>query len=112
VELHRKLAFLMDMHSYKIAYGGRASLKSTSFASTLLTLGINHPLRILCLREVQKSLADSVHLLLQDHIKKLGYGSLYTVTENSIKGHLGTMFRFTGLSDQTAESMKSFEGFD
>ena len=112
MELHRKLAFLLEMHSYKIAYGGRASLKSTSFASSLLTLGINQSLRILCLREVQKSLADSVHLLLQDQIKKLGYGSLYNVTENSIKGHLGTMFRFTGLSDQTAESMKSFEGFD
>jgi phage terminase large subunit len=112
LRLHRKLAFLLEMHSYKIAYGGRASLKSTSFASSLLTLGINQPLRILCLREVQKSLADSVHLLLQDQIRKLGYGSLYTVTENAIRGHLGTLFRFTGLSDQTAESMKSYEGFD
>lgn len=112
MRLHRKMAFLLEMHSYKIAYGGRGSLKSTSFASSLLTLGINQPLRILCLREVQKSLADSVHLLLQDQIKKLGYGGYYSVTENAIKGHLGTMFRFTGLSDQTAESMKSFEGFD
>lgn len=112
MQLHWKLAFLKDMHSYKIAYGGRASLKSTSFAATLLTLGINQSLRVLCLREVQKSLADSVHLLLGDQIRKLGYESFYSVTENAIRGHLGTLFRFSGLSDQTAESMKSFEGFD
>lgn len=115
MRLHWKLAFLKDMHSYKIAYGGRGSLKSTSFAATLLTLGLNQELRVLCLREVQKSLADSVHLLLGDQIRKLGYEHLYVVTENSIKGirHAeGTLFRFTGLSDQTAESMKSYEGFD
>jgi phage terminase large subunit len=113
LQLPRKLAFLLEMHSYKVAYGGRASLKSTSFGAALLTLGIDQPLRILCLREVQKSLADSVHLLLGDQIKKLGYGGLYTITENAIRAkHNDTMFRFTGLSDQTAESMKSFEGFD
>lgn len=112
VQIPRKLDFLMGMHSYKVAHGGRASLKSTSFAAALLTLGINQPLRILCLREVQKTLADSSHLLLQDQIRKLGYGGLYTVTENAIRGHLGTLFRFAGLSDQTAESMKGFEGFD
>ncbi len=112
MQLHWKLAFLKDMHSYKIAYGGRASLKSTSFAATLLTLGINQSLRILCLREVQKTLADSSHLLLQDQIRKLGYGRFYDVTENAIRGHLGTMFRFAGLSEQTAESMKGYEGFD
>lgn len=112
MQLHWKLAFLKDMSSYKIAYGGRASLKSTSFAATLLTLGINQPLRILCLREVQKTLADSSHLLLQDQIRKLGYGRMYDVTENAIRGRLGTLFRFAGLSEQTAESMKGYEGFD
>lgn len=113
LQLPRKLGFLMEMHSYKVAYGGRASLKSTSFAASLLTLGINQPLRILCLREVQKSLADSSHLLLKDQINKLGYGAHYTVTDNAIRGvHLDTLFRFSGLSDQTAESIKGFEGFD
>lgn len=113
LQLPRKLAFLLEMHPYKVAYGGRASLKSTSFASTLLTLGLDQSLRILCLREVQKSLTDSVHLLLQDQIKKLGYGAHYTVTDNAIKGVFqDTLFRFAGLSDQTAESMKSYEKFD
>jgi phage terminase large subunit len=47
-------------------------LKSHSFAGALLTLGIAQDLRILCAREIQKSLAQSVHQLLQDKIEALG----------------------------------------
>jgi phage terminase large subunit len=113
LQLPRKLKFLLEMHPYKVAYGGRASLKSTSFASSLLTLGLDQSLRILCLREVQKTLADSSHLLLKDQIEKLGYGRLYDVTDNAIRGRrTDTLFRFAGLSDQTAESMRGYEGFD
>ena len=113
LQLPRKLAFLMEMHAYKVAWGGRGSLKSWSFARALLTLGVHQPLRILCAREVQKSLAQSVHQLLRDQIKGLDYGNLYDVTENAIRGtRQDTLFRFTGLSDQTAESLKSYEGFD
>jgi phage terminase large subunit len=113
LQLPRKLAFLVDRHAYKVAYGGRSSLKSWNFARALLTLGIQRDLRILCLREVQKSLADSVHLLLSDQIKQLGYEDLYHVTDNAIRGTVrNTLFRFSGLSDQTSESMKSYEGFD
>ncbi len=113
LQLPRKLKFLLEMHPYKVAYGGRASLKSTSFAASLLTLGLHQSLRILCLREVQKTLADSSHLLLKDQIAKLGYGSRYDVTDNAIRGgHAETLFRFAGLSDQTSESMRGYEGFD
>jgi phage terminase large subunit len=113
LQLPRKLAFLLEMHQYKVAYGGRNSLKSWSFARALLTLGVHQPLRILCAREVQKSLTESVHQLLIDQIKALDYGDRYRVTENAIRGTVqDTLFRFAGLSDQTAESMKSFEGFD
>lgn len=113
LQLPRKLAFLLEMHPYKVAYGGRGSLKSWSFARTLLTLGVQQDLRILCARERQKSLVESVHQLLQDQIQALGYGKHYRVTKDAIRGNFrNTLFRFTGLSDQTAESMKSFEGFD
>jgi phage terminase large subunit len=112
-QLPRKLGFLMEMHPYKVAYGGRNSLKSWSFARALLTLGVHQPLRILCAREVQKSLAQSVHQLLQDQIVSLGLEDEYDVTENAIRGRRqGTLFRFTGLSDQTVSSIKSYEGFD
>lgn len=113
LKLPRKLKFLLDCHPYKVAYGGRNSLKSHSFAGSLLTLGILQDLRILCAREIQKSLAQSVHQLLQDKIEQLGYGDLYNVTDDAIRSRVtDTLFRFTGLSDQTADSLKSYEGFD
>ncbi len=113
LELPRKLKFLMEMHTYKVAYGGRNSLKSHSFAGALLTLGLDQSLRILCAREIQKSLTDSVHQLLRDKIKALQYDAVYEVKENSIVSRRNdTLFRFSGLSDQTAASIKSFEGFD
>ena len=113
MQLPRKLAFLTEMHPYKVAWGGRSSLKSWSFARALLTMGLNQPLRILCAREVQKSLSESVHQLLTDQISALGYGSRYTITENAIRGTgNATLFRFTGLNDQTVDSLKSYEGFD
>ena len=113
LQLPRKLAFLMEMHPYKVAYGGRNSLKSWNFARALLTLGIDQDLRILCARQVQKSLKESVHQLLVDQIKELDFGSLYSVTDNAIKGtSRDTLFSFTGLAEHTVESMKSFEGYD
>jgi phage terminase large subunit len=113
LKLPRKLSFLLEMHPYKIAYGGRHGLKSRSFSGALLTLGAMQDLRILCAREVQRSLLQSVHQMLKDGIQDLGLGAHYDVTENAIRGkHRDTLFRFTGLSDQTVESIKSYEGFD
>lgn len=69
-------------------------------------------MRILCTREVQQSIRDSVHKLLSDQIENLGLGSLYDVDLRGIHGKCGTEFMFAGLSDQTAESLKSYEGVD
>lgn len=113
LQLPRKLGFLMEMHPYKIAYGGRGSLKSHSFAGALLTLGIDQDLRIICAREIQKSLADSVHQLLVDKINALGYNDLYSIQENVIRGtRRDTTFKFIGLSDVTIQNVKSIEGTD
>lgn len=112
IELPRRFAFLLEMHPYKVAYGGRDGLKSWSFADALLALGSNQQLRIVGGREVMKSLADSVHKLLSDRIQALGMGSFYTVFENKIRGRNGTEISYAGLSDQTDESIKSFEGVD
>lgn len=113
LDLPRKLLFLLDMHPYKVAYGGRNSLKSHSFAGALLTLGVQQDLRVLCAREVQKSLRESVHQLLQDKIEALKMEEMYTVTDEAIRSRVtDTLFRFTGLADHTVDSVKSFEGFD
>ena len=64
-----KLDFLFEPHRYKVAYGGRGSGKSWSMARALLIQAANKPLRVLCAREIQKSIKQSVHTLLNDQIQ-------------------------------------------
>lgn len=111
-ELPEKLGFLMGLHRYKVAWGGRGAAKSHSFAKALLNLAGHEKLRILCTREVQNSIKDSVHKLLSDQIDMLGLGGFYEVLKHEIRGANGSEFIFSGLADKTAESIKSFEGVD
>ena len=112
LELPQRFKFLLDMHPYKVGYGGRDGLKSWSFADALLMLGCKQKLRIVCGRFIMKSLADSVHKLLTDRIEALKLGAFYRVLENEIRGANGTGISYAGLSTQTKESIKSFEGVD
>lgn len=111
-EFPEKLEFLFLPKRYKVARGGRGSSKSWSFARALLIQGTSQPLRILCTREVQKSIKDSVHKLLSDQIQALGLGAFYDVLETEIRGRNGTLFIFAGLAQHTIESIKSYEGVD
>ena len=113
-EFPEKLSFLSEPYRYKVLYGGRGSGKSWGIARELLIQGAikQQPLRILCAREVQRSIKQSVHQLLNDQIQSLGLGSFYEVLENEIRGRNGTKFNFTGLANNTVESIKSFEGVD
>src|SRR6185312_13719675 len=92
-----KLRFLFQPKRYKVAYGGRGGAKSWGFARALLLLGASKPLRILCAREIQKSIKDSVHQLLKDQIIALGLQDFYAVTNTAIIGKNGTQFGFEGL---------------
>lgn len=107
-----KLKCLFQPSRYKFIRGGRGSGKSWSIARALLILGSSRQLRILCTREVQKSIKQSVHQLLSDQIKALGLEGFYEVLATEIRGKNGTQFLFAGLSDMTADSIKSFEGVD
>lgn len=105
-----KLEGIFDPHRYKVIYGGRGGGRSWGVARYLLIEGGKEPHRFLCTREVQKSIKDSVHRLLQDQISVLGMDHFYEVLDTEIRGLNGTIFLFSGLSDQTAESIKSYEG--
>lgn len=107
-----KLKFIFNPARYKVVRGGRGSGKSWGFARALLIAGTTRPLRVLCTREVQKSIQQSVHQLLSDQVQALGLGAFYQVLQHEIRGPNGSAFHFGGLSDQTAESLKSFEGVD
>jgi len=113
VDIPEKLMFMLTSKARYIgARGGRGSAKSWTIARIMLILGTTRRMRFLCTREVQKSIKQSVHKLLKDQIEALGLQRFYQVLDTEIRGKNGTEFSFSGLSDQTADSIKSFEGCD
>ena len=68
--------------------------------------------RAACLREVQKSLKNSVKLLVEDKIRKFGLQHRFEVLEAEIKTPGGGLIIFQGMQNHTADSIKSLEGFD
>lgn len=95
---------------FYVYHGGRGGGKSWEIADFLLIEGARRKHRILCCREVQKSIKQSVHQLLSDRIVALGLSSFYQVLDTEIRGSNGTEFFFAGLLSHTVESVKSFEG--
>lgn len=110
IVLPEKLAELFRPARYKFVRGGRGSGKSWGAARALLVQAAQAPHRVLCAREVQLSIKDSVHRLLKDQIEEMGLGGFFEVLNDEIRGRNGSLFRFRGLSDETADSIKSFEG--
>ena len=106
-----KMASLFDKARYKVYYGGRGAGKSHSAAKALLILGAKSQIRVLCAREYQTSIKDSVHKLLCDQIVLMGMEGFYEITQNSIRGRNGTEFAFVGLKNNVA-NVKSYEGID
>lgn len=111
IEFPEKLECLFRPGRYKILYGGRGGAKSWGIARALLALGTSNRLRVLCAREIQKSIADSVHRLLADQVTAMGLGSFYEVQQTTIKGVNGTLFFFAGLR-HNINNIKSVEGAD
>lgn len=102
---------LDDPYRYKVMWGGRGSAKSWSVARKLLIKGAEKRLRILCTRELQKSIKQSVHKLLSLQIENLGFNDKYTVTADKILGKNGTEFLFLGVKHNT-EEIRSTEAID
>jgi phage terminase large subunit len=111
VEFPQKLSILFDSARYKVLYGGRGGAKSWGIARALLIIGAKKTTRILCAREFQTSIRDSVHKLLSDQIVSMGLVDFYEITQSSIRGKNGTEFSFVGLKNNVA-NIKSYEGCD
>lgn len=97
---------------YKGAHGGRGSGKSNFFAEAIIERCILAKTNVVCVREIQKSLAQSVKKLLEVKIEKMGVGHLFEVQEAVIKAKNGGLILFQGLQNHTADSIKSLEGID
>lgn len=109
--LPEKAKFLQRPARYKVLYGGRGGGKSWSAARALLRRGAVEPIRVLCAREHQASIRDSVHRLLVDQIRALKLEPWYRVTAEAIHGVNGTLFVFAGLR-HNVDNIRSKEGID
>lgn len=104
---------LLQPARYKAAFGGRASGKSHTFAENLVeAMVMDANLRVVCIREIQKSLKFSAKQLIEDKIKAFGVEHLFDCQSVEIKriGGDGVCI-FQGMQDHTADSIKSLEGF-
>ncbi len=99
---------------YKIAHGGRGSGKSWQFARALIVLSLQKKIRILCARELQNSIQESVHHLIADQIDVMGLAAMFSVREKSIQSVTGAEFLFKGVRGMknNAAQLKSLEGVD
>lgn len=102
---------LDDPYRYKVMWGGRAAARSWTIARKLLIRGTQKKLLILCTRELQKSIKDSVHRLLKNQIALLGLGNFYSATNSAIVGSNGTEFIFLG-TRHNPDEIRSTEGID
>tara|TARA_Y100000310_G_scaffold179038_1_gene179012 strand:- start:2256 stop:3575 length:1320 start_codon:yes stop_codon:yes gene_type:complete len=104
---------LLGEARYKGAHGGRGSGKSHFFAELAIERCLMWPgYRIVCVREVQRSLKESVKRLLEDKIDAMNVADDFTVLNDRIDAPGGGIILFQGMQDHTAESVKSLEGFD
>lgn len=102
-----------DEARYLGAYGGRGSGKSHYFAEKVVRrTNTRRGYRVVCIREIQNSLEQSVKRLIEDKIAAFGLSGRYRIMNTHIETPGGGIIIFKGMRDQTAESIKSLEGYD
>lgn len=112
IDLPEKALGILEPHRYKVLYGGRAGMKSHTMARALLVQTSEQRLRVLCTREFQTSIAESVHRTLADEIANLKFDAYFDIQKNTIiQKKTGSHFIFKGLKHNIQE-IKSTEGVD
>ncbi len=97
---------------YKVLYGGRGGGKSYSAAQHLILLACNYRLKILCIRQYQNNIRESVYTLLKNVIYSFGVEDEFEILNTSIKHKkTGSEFIFYGIARNFME-IKSMEGVD
>lgn len=111
LQLTKEFTPFLEPKRYKVVYGGRGSGKSWSIAQLLVLKAFQEPTRILCAREIQRSISDSVLQLLNDTIERMGLRQYFDVQKTQIIGTNGSRFIFEGLRSNITK-IKSMEGLD
>jgi phage terminase large subunit len=114
IETPRWMVPFLEPSRYKGAHGGRGSGKSHAFAEMVIEAHVmDQKRRTVCVREVQKTLAQSVKRLLETKIEAMGVSSYFEVQESVIKSRRGDgLILFQGMQNHTSDSIKSLEGMD
>ena len=97
---------------YQVYYGGRGGGKSWQIARGLILRAFLNKSLILCTREIQNSINDSVLRLLSNQIELMGLSYFFEIQKTTIRGRNGSEFIFKGLNGLTIDSIKSLEGVD
>jgi phage terminase large subunit len=103
---------LLHPARYKGARGGRGSAKSHFFAGLAVEESLASKVDIVCIREVQRTLDQSVKKLIELKIQEHGVSSQFAVKHTHIESSRGGRIIFEGMQNHTADSIKSLEGFD
>lgn len=115
VEIPATYRFLFDPPlgevRYRVAHGGRGSAKSWQFARAAIIHATRRPMRVLCAREFQNSIRDSVHTLLEKQMELIGLRDFFEVQQTTILGANGSEFIFEGVR-RNVQEIKSTEGID
>lgn len=110
---------LLQPARYKGVHGGRGSGKSHFLGGLLIEDALAEPgnsgegLRAVCIREVQKDLAQSSKALIEAKLRTHGLTEAdgFKVYRDVIQTPGDGLMIFKGMNDYTAESIKSLEGF-
>lgn len=95
---------------WKGYWGGRGAAKSWQVGRYELVKCATEPdWNVLCAREYQNSIADSVHAVLKRQIREFNVGGYFQVTDYTIRSHKGGSFIYTGLH-ANIDQVKSKEG--
>lgn len=111
--LPEQLRFLLNQKArYKVAWGGRSSTKSTSYIKALIARSCSENVRILCTREIQSSIRESVYKLISDQCNILGVSGKFSFKQSEILNlETGSHFIFEGMYSNQ-DRIKSLEGVD
>jgi phage terminase large subunit len=103
---------LLEPHRYKGAKGGRGSAKSHFYAGMTIEEGVRLKLDMVCIREVQRTLDQSVKKLLELKVQDYNAGDYFEVQDRRILTKNGGTIIFEGMQNHNADSIKSLEGYD
>ena len=102
---------LLKPARYKGIYGGRGKGGSHFFADQVIAYSMSEKMDIICLREIQISIAESIKKLIENKIEKHGLGKKFRILDTHIVSPYGGRIGFQGMQNHTAESIKSLEGY-